>query len=78
MKNSTRTLLQILNGHVLEIDPFGAIDVGGIGKDENGHPWPGGIRESVNTNQSCTANVTKVQFTLQFRRNAHPSGGHSF
>ena len=40
-------LLQVIDGHVLEVDLLSAIDVGRICKNANGHPWPGDIWESV-------------------------------
>ena len=56
-------LLQVVDRHVLEVNLLSTVDVGGIGKNANRHPWPGDVRESVHMNkisvrlalQSCNA-----------------------
>lgn len=45
-------LLQVIDGHVLEVDLLGTVDVCGIGKNANRHPWPGDIGESAKMNES--------------------------
>ena len=37
------SLLQVLNGHVLELDLLGLVDVGSIGQDTDGHSRPGNV-----------------------------------
>ena len=44
-------LFQVIDRHVLEVDLFSTVDVGGVGKDADGHPRPGNIREPANVNQ---------------------------
>jgi len=38
-------LLQVISGHVLLVNLLSAINIGGIGKDTDGHAWTGDIRE---------------------------------
>ena len=38
-------LLQVVNGHVLEVDLLGAIDVEGIGENADGHARAGDVGE---------------------------------
>ena len=45
-------LFQVIDRHVLEVDLFSTVDVGGIGKDADGHPRPGNIGEPANVNQT--------------------------
>jgi hypothetical protein len=52
-------LLQVIDRHVLEVDLLSTVDVGGIGKNTDRHPWSGDIWESGNVNQ------TPVRPTLQ-------------
>jgi len=40
-------LLQVVDRHVLEVNLLSTVDVGGIGKNANRHPWPGDIWEST-------------------------------
>lgn len=40
-------LLQVLDGHVLELDKLRAIDVGGIGENADGHARAGDVGEPV-------------------------------
>jgi len=44
-------LLQVVDRHVLEVNLLSTIDVGGISKNANRHPWPGDIWESVQMNK---------------------------
>lgn len=44
-------LLQVIDRHVLEINLLGTVDVGGISKNANRHPWSGNVWESVQMNQ---------------------------
>lgn len=39
------SLLQVLNGHVLELDLLGLVDVGSVGQDADGHPRPRDVGE---------------------------------
>ena len=43
-------LLQVVDGHVLEIDLLSTVDVGSISKNADRHPWPGDVWESTNAN----------------------------
>ena len=36
-------LLQVVNGHVLEVDLLGTVDVGGIGENADGHARTGDV-----------------------------------
>ena len=56
-------LLQVVNRHVFEIDLFGAVDVGGISKNADRHPWPGNVWEPVQVNQICTPKNAKSELT---------------
>ena len=38
-------LLQVINGHVLELDLLGTVDVGGIGENADGHAGTGDVGE---------------------------------
>ena len=40
-------LLQVIDGHVLEIDLLSAVDVGSVCENTNRHPWSGDIWEST-------------------------------
>ena len=51
MGSFVHELLQIIDRHVLEIDLFGAVDVGSVSKNADRHPWPGNVWESVQANQ---------------------------
>lgn len=42
-------LLQVINGHVLEVNLLGAIDVGGIGENADGHARAGDMGEPERT-----------------------------
>ena len=63
IRDFVHQLLQVVDRHVLEVNLLRTIDVGGISKNTNRHPWPGDIRESVYMNkipvrpvlQSCNA-----------------------
>jgi hypothetical protein len=52
MRDFQHELLQIVDRHILEVDLLGTVDVGGISKDANRHPWPGDIWESGDVNQT--------------------------
>ena len=63
IRDFVHQLLQVIDGHVLEVDLLSTVDVCGISKNANRHPWPGDVRESVHMNkisvrlvlQSCNA-----------------------
>ena len=57
-------LLQIVNGHVLEIDLLSTIDVGGIGKNANGHARAGDIGKPVRRRQCCESLLTTYEAHL--------------
>jgi hypothetical protein len=38
-------LLQVVNGHVLELNLLGTIDIGGIGENADGHARTRNVRE---------------------------------
>jgi len=52
MRNFVNELLQVIDRHVLEIDLLSTVDIRGISKNANRHPWPGDIWESTNKNQT--------------------------
>ena len=49
VRNSKHELLQVIDRHILEINLLSAIDVCCVSENANGHPRPGNIRESANT-----------------------------
>ena len=48
-------LLQVVYRLVLEVDLLGAVDVGGIRENANGHARAGDVRESVRDSRVSTA-----------------------
>ena len=44
-------LLQVVHRHVLEVNLLSAVDICGVSKNANRHPWPGDIWESVHMNK---------------------------
>jgi hypothetical protein len=63
MRDFLHELLQVINGHVLEVDLLSTVDVGGISENANRHPWPGDIWESVNMNKVPVQDVAEFQLT---------------
>jgi hypothetical protein len=63
-------LLQIVDGHILQVDLFSTIDVSGISENANGHSWPGDIWESIDVNQTLHdgRNNLLAHFTVPEKR----------
>ena len=70
MRACIHELLQVVDRHVLEVDLFSTIDIGGISEDTNGHPWPGDIWESANTNQAPVCPARGIHSSLDGSREA--------
>ena len=57
-------LLQVIDRHVLEVDLLSTVDVGGIGKNTDRHPWSGDIWESGNVNQTLVRSTVQISSSL--------------
>ena len=44
-QSSCHALLEVIHGHVLEVDLLGTVDVGGIGENADGHAGAGDVGE---------------------------------
>jgi len=60
-------LFQVIDRHVLKVNLLSTIDVCGISKDANGHPWPGNIWEFDGSGKTLVSlRVVVFQTDLQF------------